>query len=147
MTAIEAHDKVWAKIRIENEAGNVCGTFGNDSGEPIIVGDQTLIEGLNIALVGMRRGETKNVTLPPNLAYGEIDPAKLQRVSIKSLPQTVAVGQQFIESSDVEKHWTVTEIHDEFAILNSNHPLAGQKVNVDIEIIDIESGTKERRQS
>jgi len=112
-------------------------------GEPIKfeVGSGQMIAGFDTALHGMSVGETKSVTLDPSDAYGNINDELVQAIPRKSFPpdfefvvgKTVQGqqqnGQPFLAKIISQDAFTVT--------LDFNHPLAGENLNFEIELVEV----------
>ncbi len=75
-----------------------------ESYEPITftLGEGEVIRGFENAVLGMRINETKTVTLTPEEAYGEINPALLNVVPIEDEFPRVEYLRRFIEVSNEE---------------------------------------------
>jgi len=82
------------------------------------------------ALHGKTTGDSVTVKLQPADAFGEYDPGLVHIVPVDELPQPLSVGMQ-IEGSpedggEEDRFFaTVTDIADNKAVLDANHPLAG----------------------
>ena len=108
------------------------------------VGASRLIRGFNDALLGMTEGQTKKVTIPPESAYGERDPEAL-----KTVPKE-AFGEEFnfkvggtIQGNGPAGPF-LAKIHaleEEQVILDMNHPLAGEALNFEIELVEVDKDT------
>jgi len=108
-------------------------------------GAGNIIAGLEAALAGKSPGDTFNVSIPPAEAYGEIVPDMKQVIS-KSMFEgmDVAVGMQF--HADVNYGSgviTVTEINGDDVTIDGNHPLAGETLNFDVEVLDVRPATED----
>ena len=102
----------------------------------IIVGETKIIKGFEKNLLGMQEGETLEITLPPEDAYGFHDPAKVAVLLKSELPENSvpAVGWMMrIGSYTV----TVRDINGDNITLDGNHPLVGQHVNFKIQLLKI----------
>ena len=112
--------------------------------EPIHVnlGQGTLISSFEEALIGMRVGETKIVTIPAEKAYGPYRDDLVQLVDRSQLPDGVLpeIGLQFdaelLDGSPTKA--VITEITDTTVTLDANHPLAGQNLTFEINLMFIE---------
>ncbi len=105
------------------------------------LGSGQVIAGFDEAVTGMGVGEAKTVTLPPEKAYGPLNPAARQPFPKDKFPEgmTVEVGSQ-LQLQSAEGHplmVTVAEITDDHVILDGNHPLAGKDLTFDIELVEI----------
>jgi peptidylprolyl isomerase len=126
--------------RLEN--GTVFST--SLGGEPLefTAGGDEVIEGLSEAVIGMEPGQRKTITIPPEKAYGHRDPHLEQKVPLADLPEGVQVGDRLsAQIGNQRVRFWVKEIADDTAILDANHPLAGQTLELDIEILAVESAT------
>jgi len=52
--------------------------------EPLVftVGSGGVIEGMDSGVLGMKEGESKTLTIPPEKAYGQVDPARIQVIPL-----------------------------------------------------------------
>ncbi|MDD2759977.1 MAG: peptidylprolyl isomerase [Methylomonas sp.] len=115
--------------------------------EPLMYlhGAGNIITGLEAALAGKSAGDKFNVSIPPAEAYGELVPDMVQVVSKKMFEgMDVEVGMQF--HADVSYGAgiiTVTEIDGDDVTINGNHPLAGETLIFDVEVVDVRPATAE----
>ncbi len=82
------------------------------------------------ALHGKAIGDSVSVKLQPADAFGEYDPELVTIVPVEELPRPLAVGMQIEgtpEGGGEEDRFfaTITDIADNKAVLDANHPLAG----------------------
>jgi len=81
------------------------------------------------ALDGKPVGHTVTLSLDPNEAFGEYDAELVRIVDLDDLPEGVEVGMQFEENAEDDDDeimlFTVTDIADNKAVFDGNHPLAG----------------------
>ena len=102
----------------------------------IVYGKGSLFPGLEEALLGMKEGETKNVRIPPDKAYGLIirDSTRvLPKDSIKGTGE-IKVDQiiEIIASGNQRVPSYIKEIGEENITVDLNHPLAGEYVQFSI---------------
>lgn len=114
-----------------------------DRGEALtcVVGSGQLISGFNDALVGMSVGESKVVNIDQGKAYGPVNPEAVQSVSKNLFPDDFEfkVGA-FVHGQDVSGNQMMAEVKscDEDSVtLDFNHPLAGQNLSFEIELVSI----------
>ena len=101
------------------------------------VGGGQMIKGFDNALVEMEVGEKKSFEVQPEYGYGEYKNDLLVNVPVDKLPDGIEEGSVLQEGGDEERLFTVKKIKDAFAILDANHPLAGQILLFDIELVSI----------
>lgn len=113
------------------------------SREPLqfTLGEHQLIEGFENAVVGMEPGDKKSINIPMEQAYGPHRDDMIMEVDKKEFPEhiTPEVGLQLQLSQPDGRSLNVviTDIEDENVTLDANHPLAGQNLIFDIELIEI----------
>lgn len=104
------------------------------------VGEGQVIPGFERAVAGMAPGETKQVTIPADDAYGQPRGELLLTVNRTELPDEIAPepGQQ-LQMSQAGQTFvvTVTEVTGDAVVLDANHPLAGQDLTFELELVEI----------
>lgn len=111
--------------------------------EPLEVklGSGAVIPGFDAALQGMSEGESKTVTIPADQAYGERQQEAVQEYPRSALPDDleleVGIQLQGQMPNGQRVLLTVVEIGDETVVLDANHPLAGQDLTFDLEMVEI----------
>ena len=99
-------------------------------GEPLefTLGSGEVIPGLESGIIGMKAGETKTISVPPEEAYGPRHEELVIDVKKSEFPEnlTLAIGQQLqIRQSDGDPlRVTVADIDEDTITLDANHPLA-----------------------
>jgi peptidylprolyl isomerase len=118
--------------------------FDSSAGrEPIefTIGGNKVIPGFEEALVGMGPGESKTIKIPAEEAYGNYDEALVRTVSRKVFPKDMEpeVGQRLTakQADGRAIHVTVTDIAESDVTIDANHPLAGEELTFDIELVEI----------
>ena len=105
------------------------------------LGDDQVIAGFENAVIGMAPGDSKTVTIVPDEGYGPRDEELVLVVSRADFPDDAdpQVGDQVqTEGPDgQEVHFLVTDESEETVTLDGNHPLAGEDLTFDIELVEI----------
>ena len=114
-------------------------TIGN---EPITftIGDEMMISGFETAVIGMKEGDKKTITIKAINAYGEYDDKLLIEVNKGGF-----LGDKQINKGDIVQvptndglmEFIIHQIKDDKIILDGNSKLAGKDVIFDIEIIEV----------
>jgi FKBP-type peptidyl-prolyl cis-trans isomerase SlyD len=120
----------------------------SSGGDPLayLQGHGNLIPGLERELQGKQTGDTLKVRIAPADAYGEQDASLIQDVPRAAFGAnaSIQVGMQFhAQSNQGERTVTITKVADDTVTVDGNHPLAGQHLNFDVEIIDVRAATEE----
>jgi FKBP-type peptidyl-prolyl cis-trans isomerase SlpA len=124
--------------RLEN--GEVFDSSKVEGREPLKVtlGQGQLIKGFETALMEMAIGDTKTTEIESPDAYGEYMEEMIQEVPKTQMPGEVEVGMQLQSQTQMGPvQFIVKEVKDESVVLDANHPLAGQKLIFDLEIVEI----------
>ena len=136
MTQVSRGDRVQIHYTGRFPDGTIFDT--SEEREPLefTAGSHEVIQGVSEAVIGMEVGEQKTVTIPPERAYGHHDPAMQQSIPLADLPEGIEEGEQLRAEQDGQEIsvW-VREIADENAVLDANHPLAGQTLVFDLEVV------------
>jgi len=116
--------------------------------EFIIVGKSGFLnEGLTDTIKEMNYFEKKSVRIPPTKAFGKRDPQKIERIGIAKFRKlnegkNPEYGQDFTNKKG--QRGVVSNIMQGKVIIDYNHPLAGQSIDYNLEIIDKIEGFNEK---
>lgn len=129
---------------LHDPSGRVIDTSAG--GEPItyLEGAGQIIDGLDEQLQFASAGEKASIHVAAAKAYGEYDPAQVQRVKRASLPVEgkLKIGDQFKTGTD---HYApvvrVKAIEGDDVLLDANHALAGVDLKFDVEIVAVREPT------
>jgi FKBP-type peptidyl-prolyl cis-trans isomerase SlyD len=117
--------------------------------EPLtyIHGYAQIVPGLEKRLEGLHAGDRKVFVLPPEEAFGERDEEAILSVDKADFPDsaTVAKGDEFMaHGPDGEPiAMRVLEVHDDMLVVDTNHPLAGQRVRFEVEVSAVRPASEE----
>ncbi|MGO3184239.1 MAG: FKBP-type peptidyl-prolyl cis-trans isomerase [Aequorivita sp.] len=107
----------------------------------IKLGEGRLIPGFEKGLVDMKVDEKKTITIPKEEAYGEVQKELFQKIPNENLPQEIKpeVGMGLVSKNPdgSERQLRVADVKDDFIIVDANHPLAGQDLTFDLELLEI----------
>jgi FKBP-type peptidyl-prolyl cis-trans isomerase SlyD len=143
---ITKHKAVSIDYKLTNPQGEVLDTSEGRGPLTYIHGAGGLIPGLETALEGKAAGQTFTVTIPPEAAYGEKDPAMVQPIPRSNFGaiKDIHVGQQFhARGPHGVRVVTVVGVNDDTVTVDGNHPLAGVTLNFDVTIVDVRDATEE----
>tara|TARA_R110002110_G_scaffold5712_2_gene29242 strand:- start:101 stop:673 length:573 start_codon:yes stop_codon:yes gene_type:complete len=104
------------------------------------VGSGKMIPGFNDAAIGMTVGEVRTITLPPEEAYGPLRPDALRPAPKSAFGDDFefVVGEVIQGNSpDGQFLAKIHEIQEDTVILDLNHPLAGEQLTFEIQLMDI----------
>ena len=107
----------------------------------VILGQNQVIKGFELGLVDMKVGDKKTLTIEPDDGYGHRREELVAQIEKGQFPPDleISIGQklQVPQPEGQPVVVTVTEISEETVTLDANHPLAGQTLTFEIELIDI----------
>jgi peptidylprolyl isomerase len=119
-------------------------TFDSSAGrEPLqfTVGNGQVIKGFDDALLDMTIGEKKKVNIPVDQAYGYRNDDMVMEYPISDFPEDmnpeVGMDLQMGDNAGNVFQVTITEVTEDMVLLDANHPLAGQDLIFDIELVSI----------
>lgn len=138
--SVSAGDEVWLEYTLKLKDQKVVDSNVGKDPLKYTQGEKKIIPGLENAIEGMHKGETKQVVIPPEQGYGNINSKAFQAVPKKNIPEKYQVVGTQLEGTNakgVVVRPRVHEIKDESIVLDFNHPLAGQELFFDIKIVDI----------
>lgn len=106
-----------------------------------VLGDKSIIPGLEKGLLGMRVGEEKLITVDPKDAYGEVDPRAFKEFPLSSMPKEMEPKPGMVlqaQAPDGESFPAVIkEIKGDKVELDFNHPMAGKQLKFQVKVLDI----------
>ena len=121
----------------------------SEDGEPMeyVQGAEEIAPALERALAGKQAGDRVKVTLPPDQAFGAVDPGLIISVPRSEIPADVPleVGEFLpvelddapADLEDEEVEFRIIEVGAEEVVLDANHPLAGETVTFALEVLSV----------
>jgi peptidylprolyl isomerase len=132
-------------VRVHYRGTLVDGTgFDSSEGrEPLefTLGEGSVIEGFEAGVTGLEIGDKRTVTIEPEKAYGPKNETLVQRVDADSFAEDPYVGGHvnLIAPDGSPLRGVITAVDGETVQLDFNHPLAGQTLIFEIELVEIVS--------
>jgi FKBP-type peptidyl-prolyl cis-trans isomerase 2 len=107
----------------------------------VTLGEGRLIPGFEKGLVDMKVNDKKTITIPKEEAYGDVQQELFQKVPTENLPPEIKpeVGMGLVSKNPdgSERQLRVADVNDDFIIVDANHPLAGQDLTFELELLEI----------
>ena len=140
---VKKGDKIKVEYTGTLEDGSVFDSSEGKQPLEFEVGSGQIIKGFDDAVMGMEKGEEKEVKIESKDAYGDPNPQLMQKVPRDKLPKeqepkpgmVLALG-----TPDGQKvPARIAEVTEKEVTIDLNHPLAGKKLNFKIKVVDIVS--------
>jgi FKBP-type peptidyl-prolyl cis-trans isomerase SlyD len=147
-TAI-ASDTVVTLTYVLRDATGAALDDGEGSDEPVsyVHGYAQIVPGIERQIEGMRAGDKRSFTVAPDEAFGERDEEGVFEVDKGDFPDAarVKVGDEFDgEGPDGDPiTMRVVEVRPDGFLMDANHPLAGQTLNVEVSVSAVRAATEE----
>lgn len=141
MRAAQTGDRVRIRYVAKLRDGSLAEKCSGDDALEFVVGNEEVIPGLEELVEGMRAGERRTRRLSPDRAHGRhrndlllavererfpshIDPYSGQRLRMRrgGRPETVVL---------------VVATTGDMVLLDTNHPLAGKELTIEVELLEI----------
>lgn len=145
MTKIDQNSQISMHFDIRLKDGSVAdSTRSFEKPMTFKIGDGSFSEKMESELMGLTLGDKKKIMLMPDEAFGESHPANIFQVPVSKMNQLEGgyeVGSiiLFSQPNGVEMPGLVREVGEREVTIDFNHPLAGQVVLFDVEIMAVES--------
>lgn len=143
---IEKNRVVTLNYTLRDEQGAVIDSSSGRAPLSYLHGKGNIIPGLEEALTGRAAGETLDVTVTPERAYGLRDERLVQIVPRARLGEVagLAPGMQVrANGPQGPRNVTVVRVDRDFVTLDGNHPLAGRTLHFSVEVAEVRKATHE----
>jgi FKBP-type peptidyl-prolyl cis-trans isomerase SlyD len=131
---------------LKNDEGELLD--GTDTPIQYLHGYDNIIPGLEKALEGAEPGQQRSVVLEPTEAYGAPDPAKILTLPPETVPDDVEMepGMMVVgETPNGPVNLTVREVNEDGIVVDANHPLAGETLHFEVEVVDVRAASEEEK--
>lgn len=124
---------------LKDSSGRLIDTSHGADPVTCVEGTGQIIDGLEAVLGSMQAGEKRKAVVPPERGYGVREAELVQKVPRARLPvAALKIGDQFQTGAD--RHApvvTVVALDGDDVVLDANHPLAGQELHFDVELVSV----------
>lgn len=139
-TRIEAGSKVDLHFSVAIEDGvEIDNTHSREEPVSLVMGDGSLLPGFEKALFGLRAGDRRTVSLPPEDAFGPWNEENIQKFDTVKFDPAPVVGHM-IEFEDKAKQslfGVIKTVGDDITEVDFNHPLAGKNITFEVEVFKV----------
>jgi FKBP-type peptidyl-prolyl cis-trans isomerase SlyD len=129
------------KLTVENNPVDAS------EGEPLVFlqGHGNIIPGLEAAVMGMNVGDEKTVSIQPDQGYGLYEEELIQTIPTSAFDDELEVGGNYTgeDEDGGAVSFTVLEIEGDEALVDFNHPLAGDTLDFWVKVVSVRAATPE----
>ncbi len=143
--SIETNQVVSLEYELK-EAGGSEVLDSNIGGEPLefITGKNQIIPGLESKLSELSKGDSSDIAVPANEAYGEHNPEAIDQVPVEQfagieLQEGLPLFGQGENGETIQV--VVKSFDDKFVTIDYNHPLAGKDLMFSVKVLDVRDAT------
>lgn len=144
---IQENSVVALQYELKNDKGEVLDA--SEAGDPLyyLHGAQNIIPGLEKELTGKKAGDKLEVSVDPSEGYGEFQDDLIQTLPISVFEGIDDLSEgmelQAQEEDGTVRFFIVKEVKGEEVVIDSNHPLAGEKLHFKVEVEEVREATAE----
>lgn len=141
MSQVKSNDTVQVHYTGKLNNGQIFDSSVNKEPLEFTLGQGQIIPGFEKGLMDMKVNEKKTVTIPHAEAYGEVRKDLFQEIPNSELPPEIKpeVGMGLVAKNPdgSERQLRVAEVQDNSIVIDANHPLAGQDLTFELELVAI----------
>jgi FKBP-type peptidyl-prolyl cis-trans isomerase SlyD len=143
---VAKHKVVTINYTLKDDSGAVLDS--SVGGEPLVYihGIGNLVPGLESQLEGQSAGANLKVSVAAKDGYGEHDANAIQDVPKRMFEgvQKIEAGMRFHAMGEHGVQMvTVTKVIGDMVTVDANHPLAGQTLHFDVDVVAVRDATRE----
>jgi peptidylprolyl isomerase len=141
MVTAKAGDRV--KVHFEGylEDGTMFGSTTGEEPFEFTIGGKNMLPGFENAVIGMKKGDTKTIALPPEEAYGHPKKELVSVMQRSGFPEEIKLetGKRLrVRTQDgIYTMVTVKDFTEDSIVLDENDPLAGKTLTFKIDLVEI----------
>jgi FKBP-type peptidyl-prolyl cis-trans isomerase SlyD len=133
------------KVRLEYtvflEDGTQIDTNVGEDPLVFVIGEHKVFPALEQALMGLQVGDSHQVLLPAEDAYGPVVPDAFREVDLDAVPEPYRFEGAVLGIQDPQGGVFPIRVHkikDQKVVLDFNHPLAGRSLRFDVKVVGVE---------
>ncbi|MCA9077274.1 MAG: FKBP-type peptidyl-prolyl cis-trans isomerase [Planctomycetaceae bacterium] len=140
MRIIQQGDRVRVHYTTKSLEGSVIETSQRREPLEFTAGGDGVIAGLSEGVIGMAAGESRELTVPAEQAFGRHYPDLIQTAPVSLLPEDLQAGDQLTATVDgIALDVWAQRIGEDEAVIDANHPLSGETLVIDVEVVGFET--------
>ena len=131
---------------LKDKDGDLLDSSEGEAPLAYIHGIGNIIPGLEKQLNGKKIGDKIKAIISPSDGYGVWEEKLIQKIPMSNFKDKsqVKLDAQFrVEMEDGPRIATITKIENDDVTIDMNHPLAGEELHFDVEVMAIRDATEE----
>ncbi|MFE8072818.1 FKBP-type peptidyl-prolyl cis-trans isomerase [Marinobacteraceae bacterium S3BR75-40.1] len=141
-TRVEKGTEVRLHFALRLQDGETVDSTFDKQPASLVIGDGNLPENFEGYLIGLKAGDRETFEVPPEKAFGQQNPNNLQEFKRHEFgPDMVlepGVVISFADAAKSELPGVVKEVEGDRVVVDFNHPLAGETLLFDVEILEVQ---------
>jgi FKBP-type peptidyl-prolyl cis-trans isomerase SlpA len=141
LIAQDSHVTLHYRISLE-DGTELESSFGDEPLE-FTMGEDLLTEGMEMSLINLKQGDKQNITLTPEQTYGNRDPENIHDLSSSDFPSDMKPEKGQVIAFDTpagdDINGVVLEVKKDKVSVDFNHPLAGNNLVFEVEILKVKN--------
>lgn len=142
-TLITPESRITLHFELKFENGDVIDSNFDKTPATFEMGDGSLLPGFEKKLLGLTAAEKATFTVLPEEAFGQPNPNNIQSFKRDTFAEDMVLQEgvviSFADASQSELPGVIKSVDDEVVIVDFNHPLAGEDIIFNVEIIAVEA--------
>ena len=127
--------------RISLEDGTELESSFGDEELTFSMGENTLTEGMELCLLNLSAGDKQTITLTPEQTYGQRDPDNIHELNTADFPNEIKPEKGQVIAFDTpagdDINGVIVEVNADKVAVDFNHPLAGNNLVFEVEILQV----------
>ncbi|MGD9307890.1 MAG: FKBP-type peptidyl-prolyl cis-trans isomerase [Desulfosarcina sp.] len=141
MRTVQDGDTVRIHFTCNFDDGSEIASTIDEEPLELTIGEGKLVECFEKSVIGMTEGQKKTVHLQPQQAMGKKNPELISKVPlhlVSEKDEEIEVGSRILVKDNYgnDLNAIVTKISDQTVTVDANHPLAGEALTFNIELIE-----------
>jgi FKBP-type peptidyl-prolyl cis-trans isomerase SlpA len=130
-------------FRLTLEDGTLVDATSPDEPLEFRMDDDSLIEGLKLALLDLKAGDKQTLVIPPETGFGPRDPEAIHHLPRSDFPADIEprpgriIGFHLPDGEEVAG--AILSVEGDQVEVDFNHPCAGHEVTFSVEILDVKN--------
>ena len=140
--AIEIGSKVGCAYTLSLKDGSAVDASSREEPFLFVVGQQDVFPAFENAFIGKETGQSFSFEVEPEDGYGARDPQLIQEFPMEAFGDDaeLELGEQYVAETEdgMPVSFRVEAINEGSVTADFNHPLAGEKLRFEIEVLSVE---------